>query len=144
MSVLAFIRRFIGTPSPSSVPLSSVRPVLRSSFSSPSIFPSMTSSITPILLSRFLLPVGVSPLPFPLLFPLPFPLLLPVPLSFTFAVTDLQRLSTGAGLCPAVSGVLHVPGVSVVTRVSGCFPSPFTSVPSLAGLSGLPVIAGVP
>ncbi len=146
MSLLAFIRCVISTPSPSSVPLSSVCPVLRPSFSSPSIFASVASPVTPVLLSRFLLPVCLGPLPLPLLFPLPvlLPLLLPVPLSFPFAVSNLQRLPTGAGLCPALSGVLYVPAVSVVARVSGRFPSSITSVPSLTSLSGLPVVASVP
>lgn len=80
-SVLAFIRCFISTPSPSSVPLRSVSPVLRPYFTSPSVIASMTSSITPVFLGQFLLPVGVSPLPISVLLPL----LLPVPFSFPLA-----------------------------------------------------------
>lgn len=142
MSVRAFVRRFIGSPSPSAVPLGPVYPVLRPSFSSAPILPSVTSAITPVLLSRFLLPVVVSPLP--LLFSLSVfvPLLLAVPLSF--AVAALQRLSAGAGLRSAFSGFLHVPAVSMVTGLSGRIPASRASVPSLAGLSGLPIIAGVP
>lgn len=144
ISVLAFIRCLISTPSASAIPLSSVRPVVRPPFSSPSIIPAVTPPVTPVFLCCFLLPVGVSPLPLPLSLLFPLSVFLPLPVALSVAFTKLQRLSTGAGLRPALSAVLHVSVVSVLTRVSGRFPSPLADVPSVSGLSGFSLVTSVP
>lgn len=120
-----FIRGFVGAPPSSAVPLSSVQLALRP----PSIVPSVTSPISPVVRRRLLLPVGVAPLLFP-------PTVL-----LSFAVAAFQRLPAGASLRLDFSGVLQIPAVSVVTGISRCFSRSLTSVTSLAGLSGLPIIS---